>query len=234
MIVVRAARRPGQGADGFDLLRATLASVDREGGHGVPRVILFDRDVPEGGIPDNWRTVVHRGPGGSRASMWAALCQARGTARPVLFLEDDIVLAPYATDAMLAGDLRSIPLLSFFYPVYAQPSERLTKARRPGVEIWNIWQFGCTQAVLLSPGAIDRVLRAEHWPAPPMGGPHGGDMALRGALAHVGYSTHGVLWPNLVDHTGLGDASLVEPLARRRVRSGWWAGDLQRPEGDAA
>ena len=226
MIVVRAARRPGQGEDGFDLLRRTLAAVDREGGHGAVKVVLFDRDVPAGGgIPDHWRTVVHGGPGGARAMMWAALCQARGVPRPVLFLEDDLELAPYATDVMLAGDLRGVPLLSYFYPVYAQPSERMTKPRRPGVEIWNIHNFGYSQAILLAPGAIDRVLRNEHWPAPPMGGPHGGDMALRNALANAGYTAHGVCWPNLVDHAGSGEASLVEPLARRVVRSGWYAGE---------
>jgi hypothetical protein len=227
VIVVRAARRPGQGEDGFDLLRRTLASVDREGGYGETKVVVFDRDVPAAGIPEHWRTVVHGGPGGSRAMLWAALCQARGASAPVLFLEDDIDVAPFATDVMLAQPLRGIPLCSFFYPVYAQPHERLTKVRRPGLEVWNIHQFGYTQAVLLSPSAIDRVLRAAHWPAPPMGGPHGGDVALRSALFAVGYDTCGVLWPNLVEHTGLGDASLVEPLARRAIRSGWFAGEAR-------
>ncbi len=224
MIIVRAARRQGQGSDGFGLLRATLASVDREGGHGEPRVVLYDGETPADGIgvPDSWRAVVNRGVRGARASLWEALRTARGATRPVLLLEDDVELAPFATDAMLKADLRSIPMMSFFYPRYRQPGER--KPLRAGVEIWNIHSFGYSQALLMSPSALDKVVRGEHWPAPPMGGPHGGDGALRSALFRAGYDTHGVLWPNLVEHKGDGAASLVEPRAGRRLRSGWFAG----------
>jgi hypothetical protein len=232
VIVVRAARRPGQGPDGYNLCRQTLAAVDREGGHGESRVLVIDGEPPEGGIPDRWRTVVTTGPRGARASLWAAMTMCRGYTRRTLFLEDDIELAPFATDAMLAADLRSIPLCSFFYPMYAQRHER--KPRRPGMEIWNIHQFGCTQAFLMSPSALDKVIKGEHWPAPPMGGPHGGDGALRSALFRAGYDSHGVLWPNLVDHTGVGESSIVEPRATRIVRSGWFAGEeIRRTEGQA-
>lgn len=224
MIVVRAAQRPGQGFDGYDLCRATLAAVDREGGHAATRVLLIDGPPPAGGIPDGWRTAVNPGPRGARASLWAALAVARGATRPVLFLEDDIVLAPFAVDLMLAGDLRSIPLLSFFYPAYAQPHEP-NKPRRAGVEIWDVNLFGYSQAFLMGPSAIEKVIRNEHWPALPMGGPHGGDSALRSALYRAGYDVHGVLWPNLVDHVGGGMASIVEPRPDRVLRSGWFAGE---------
>jgi hypothetical protein len=228
VIVVRAARRPGQGGDGFDLCRATIASVDREGGHGHARVLVVDGALPAGGIPDHWRTMVNAGPAGARASLWSALLAVRGGTRPVLFLEDDIVVAPFATDIMLAASLRGIALASFFYPVYAQPHER--KPRRPGMEIWNIHQFGYTQAFLMGAAAIEKVITGDHWPPPPMGGPHGGDMALRSALYRAGYDTVGVCWPNLVEHTGGGAASLVEPNPARVVRSGWFAGDIADSE----
>jgi hypothetical protein len=224
VIVVRAARRPGQGQDGFDLCRQTLASVDREGGHAHARVLLVDGEPPAGGIPDHWRTMVNAGPPGARASLWSALLAVRGATRPVLFLEDDLVLAPFATDIMLGTNLRGIPLCSFFYPLYAQPHER-AKPRRPGIETWNVHQFGYSQAFLMSAGAIEAVIRGAHWPAPPMGGAHGGDMALRSALYRAGYDTVGVCWPNLVDHTGGGSASLVEPDPSRVVRSGWFAAE---------
>lgn len=223
MIVVRTCRRPGQGLDGFALLRATIGAVDREGGHGHARVLVVDGEPPEYGVPGDWRVVISPFARGARSSMWAALQACRGATQPVLLLEDDLKLAPYATDAMLGADLRAVPLVSFFYPKYAQPHER--KPRRAGVEIWNIHNFGYSQALLVSPSAVGKVLGGEHWPAPPAGGPHGGDMALRSALFRAGYDTHAVLWPNLVDHVGDGTASLVEPRAGRVVKSGWYAGD---------
>lgn len=226
MIVVRACKRRGAG-DGFDLLRRTLAEVDREGGRGVPRVIVFDHDTPDSarGIPDGWRSVVSNGARGSRASLWRAFETAYGTRRPVLFLEDDITLSPFATDLMLSADMRGVPLVSFFYPVFAQRHERARKARRPCTEDWSLANFGYSQAMLVSPTAVNAVVSNAFWPAPPLGGPHGGDGALRSALFKAGYDTHRVVWPSLVQHVGTGELSVVEGRPDRVVVSDYYAGD---------
>lgn len=224
MIVVRACHRPGAGPDGWGLLRETLRQVDAEGGYFSTRVVVCDQDAPPD-LPENWRVQIHKGPRGARLVMWAALQAVRGSTRPVLFLEDDLILARHATDIMLAGNLDGVPLVSFFYPTWAFAWET-NKKRLPSEDLWALHSFGFAQAFLLDPVALNRVIDAGFFPplARPVGSPHGGDYALRDALFKAGYRTCRVVWPNLVEHAGLGALSACNPDASRKFQSGWFAG----------
>lgn len=230
MIIVRAAKRPGDGDDGFRLMRETIAGVDREGGAVAQRLVVFDNDTPAryDAVPQDWRTVVFFGERGARASMWQALGQAGGALAPVLILEDDLAFAGNAVATMLGTAIPpGMPFVSFFYPVYAQPWEEFPdhpKPRVAGMESWPMHSFGWTQAVLLAPAAIDAVLSQGRLPAPAFGGPHGGDIGLRDALMAAGYTEFGMVWPNLVEHAGAAEGLSAILTGRPNLRSGWFAG----------
>lgn len=230
MIIVRAAKRPGDGADGFRLLRETVAGVDMEGGAAASRLVLFDGETPRSweGIPDDWRTCVFHGERGARASMWHALGQAAGSIRPVLILEDDLVFATGAVRAMLGTAIPAgMPFVSFFYPTYAQAWEEFPdhpKPRVPGMESWPMHAFGWSQAILIDPAAVESVLAQGMLPVPAFGGIHGGDIGLRDALMVAGYKHFGLVWPNLVDHAGAGVGLSAIQTERPNLRSGWFAG----------
>jgi len=215
MIVVRTALRPC----GWKLLVETLLDVDRQGGQGVPRIVVADQEPPPS-LPPGWRLHLHQGIPGSRMSLWVALTMASDYPGRVLILEDDIHLARHATDRMLGADMGDTPMVSFFFPRYDSQ-----KARTPGYEVRPLTFFRWSQALLLDPMAIIRILDAGIWPALPRGGDHGGDYALREALRAVGYEKFRLHWPNLVEHTGLGPWSTIEKHRRDHMTSGWFAGD---------
>ena len=153
-------------------------------------------------------------------SLWTALTMASAYPGRVLILEDDIHLASRATTLMLSADLRDFPMVSFFFPRYTGNR----KNRTPGYETHLLSYFRWSQALLLDSTAVKRILDVGVWPALPNGGTHGGDHALREALLAVGYKTFRLHWPNLVEHTGLGEYSAIESHRKDSLTSGWFAG----------
>lgn len=210
MIVIKATQRPGLG---WQLLNDLCAQVEADAPK-CPLVIVADNDTPP--PRKGWQVVTHTGPSGSRATGWTALAQ--GNDRPfMLHLEDDIVLA---RDGLATMRQQQIPpgwaFVSFFYPIAPQPHRAQLEAKRVG-------DFRFSQAVKFPQTTVRALLASgsEGYPIVPAGSPYGFDQAVRWALKRQG--TYGQLWPNPVDHRGLGLLSNIQHHKGRGAPSGWFS-----------
>lgn len=182
-------------------LSRTLASLEKAGFDRWegPKYIVADGYDP--GPQRGWRVEGSAERNGSSRTLMRLLSLA-GPELPLLYLQDDIVLARNALDYIRTVDLEELAFISWFgvHQYVLSPAVTLAVPSKNWIT---------TQAVTISPAAIRKALDSglvENWRE------HGCDKLLCAAVEGQPFAVH---HPNLVQHVGVGISAIRDDWSAR-------------------